>query len=161
MCEVSVEDLDKLSVSWRFCSVVWFIQANFICHFYYHRQYPCDLWLIVNVRGFSLVCSVSKWILSLTSSGPFLFLCPARKQEIIKMTEQLIEAINNGDFEAYTWVHICSFNFSVVKFLVLTFTHRDMWSAHMTSKGLTHIFILILLKIEKSCHHSSSSCLIL
>ncbi|XP_077350564.1 calcium/calmodulin-dependent protein kinase type II subunit gamma isoform X7 [Festucalex cinctus] len=25
-----------------------------------------------------------------------------RKQEIIKMTEQLIEAINNGDFEAYT-----------------------------------------------------------
>ncbi|XP_071336222.1 calcium/calmodulin-dependent protein kinase type II subunit gamma isoform X10 [Trachinotus anak] len=31
--------------------------------------------------------------------------CPPltpRKQEIIKMTEQLIEAINNGDFEAYT-----------------------------------------------------------
>uniref|UniRef100_A0A3B4ZJC5 Calcium/calmodulin-dependent protein kinase II association-domain domain-containing protein n=1 Tax=Stegastes partitus TaxID=144197 RepID=A0A3B4ZJC5_9TELE len=25
-----------------------------------------------------------------------------RKQEIIKVTEQLIEAINNGDFEAYT-----------------------------------------------------------
>ncbi|XP_059682941.1 calcium/calmodulin-dependent protein kinase type II subunit delta isoform X1 [Gavia stellata] len=27
---------------------------------------------------------------------------PSRKQEIIKVTEQLIEAINNGDFEAYT-----------------------------------------------------------
>ncbi|XP_057198456.1 calcium/calmodulin-dependent protein kinase type II delta chain isoform X8 [Triplophysa rosa] len=27
---------------------------------------------------------------------------PSRKQEIIKITEQLIEAINNGDFEAYT-----------------------------------------------------------
>ncbi|XP_074088963.1 calcium/calmodulin-dependent protein kinase type II subunit gamma isoform X3 [Macrotis lagotis] len=27
---------------------------------------------------------------------------PFRKQEIIKITEQLIEAINNGDFEAYT-----------------------------------------------------------
>lgn len=26
----------------------------------------------------------------------------ARRQEIIKMTEQLIEAINTGDFEAYT-----------------------------------------------------------
>lgn len=25
-----------------------------------------------------------------------------RKQEIIKITEQLIEAINNGDFDAYT-----------------------------------------------------------
>lgn len=38
---------------------------------------------------------------------PAVCLCPcvsARKQEIIKVTEQLIEAINNGDFEAYTWV---------------------------------------------------------
>lgn len=26
----------------------------------------------------------------------------ARRQEIVKMTEQLIEAINTGDFEAYT-----------------------------------------------------------
>lgn len=42
----------------------------------------------------------------------FFFFCPtwncscflARKQEIIKVTEQLIEAINNGDFEAYTSV---------------------------------------------------------
>uniref|UniRef100_A0A8C8GAJ5 calcium/calmodulin-dependent protein kinase n=1 Tax=Oncorhynchus tshawytscha TaxID=74940 RepID=A0A8C8GAJ5_ONCTS len=38
---------------------------------------------------------------------PFFFLAvvlwiSARKQEIIKITEQLIEAINNGDFEAYT-----------------------------------------------------------
>uniref|UniRef100_A0A8C3G8B2 calcium/calmodulin-dependent protein kinase n=1 Tax=Cyclopterus lumpus TaxID=8103 RepID=A0A8C3G8B2_CYCLU len=37
---------------------------------------------------------------------PDYLLCPhcplaARKQEIIKITEQLIEAINNGDFEAY------------------------------------------------------------
>uniref|UniRef100_A0A673XA20 calcium/calmodulin-dependent protein kinase n=1 Tax=Salmo trutta TaxID=8032 RepID=A0A673XA20_SALTR len=32
-----------------------------------------------------------------------LSLCSlARKQEIIKITEQLIEAVNNGDFEAYT-----------------------------------------------------------
>lgn len=31
-----------------------------------------------------------------------LSLSSARKQEIIKVTEQLIEAINNGDFEAYT-----------------------------------------------------------
>uniref|UniRef100_A0A8C3R246 calcium/calmodulin-dependent protein kinase n=1 Tax=Cyanoderma ruficeps TaxID=181631 RepID=A0A8C3R246_9PASS len=30
------------------------------------------------------------------------FLFTVRKQEIIKITEQLIEAINNGDFEAYT-----------------------------------------------------------
>lgn len=26
----------------------------------------------------------------------------ARKQEVIKITEQLLEAINTGDYEAYT-----------------------------------------------------------
>uniref|UniRef100_A0AAY4EQR0 calcium/calmodulin-dependent protein kinase n=1 Tax=Denticeps clupeoides TaxID=299321 RepID=A0AAY4EQR0_9TELE len=32
---------------------------------------------------------------------PFVYVCLARKQEIIKVTEQLIESINNGDFDAY------------------------------------------------------------
>lgn len=39
-------------------------------------------------------------LLSLTSPLSILNIS-ARKQEIIKMTEQLIEAINNGDFDAY------------------------------------------------------------
>uniref|UniRef100_A0A8C5FIH1 calcium/calmodulin-dependent protein kinase n=1 Tax=Gadus morhua TaxID=8049 RepID=A0A8C5FIH1_GADMO len=34
-------------------------------------------------------------------SDNLLFFNAARKQEIIKITEQLIEAVNNGDFEAY------------------------------------------------------------
>ncbi|XP_047668339.1 calcium/calmodulin-dependent protein kinase type II subunit gamma isoform X6 [Tachysurus fulvidraco] len=38
----------------------------------------------------------------LSESLPALIPPPTRKQEIIKITEQLIEAINNGDFEAYT-----------------------------------------------------------
>ncbi|XP_030059246.1 calcium/calmodulin-dependent protein kinase type II subunit gamma isoform X4 [Microcaecilia unicolor] len=37
-----------------------------------------------------------------TESAPALYFSSMRKQEIIKITEQLIEAINNGDFEAYT-----------------------------------------------------------
>lgn len=40
-----------------------------------------------------------------SSPPPFslsLSVSAARKQEIIKITEQLIEAINNGDFDAYT-----------------------------------------------------------
>ncbi|XP_026796741.1 calcium/calmodulin-dependent protein kinase type II subunit gamma isoform X3 [Pangasianodon hypophthalmus] len=41
-------------------------------------------------------CSASE------ESPPPLIPPPTRKQEIIKITEQLIEAINNGDFEAYT-----------------------------------------------------------
>lgn len=36
-------------------------------------------------------------------AGPWVTvrLPAARKQDIIKITEQLIEAVNNGDFEAY------------------------------------------------------------
>uniref|UniRef100_A0A8C6NQQ4 calcium/calmodulin-dependent protein kinase n=1 Tax=Nothobranchius furzeri TaxID=105023 RepID=A0A8C6NQQ4_NOTFU len=44
--------------------------------------------------------------LSLQQAHPLVILSPkvhmSRKQEIIKITEQLIEAINNGDFDAYT-----------------------------------------------------------
>lgn len=36
------------------------------------------------------------------SLSVFVSVSAARKQEIIKITEQLIEAINNGDFDAYT-----------------------------------------------------------
>uniref|UniRef100_A0A674B9H3 calcium/calmodulin-dependent protein kinase n=1 Tax=Salmo trutta TaxID=8032 RepID=A0A674B9H3_SALTR len=46
----------------------------------------------------------TKVSLSLIPSGHLSIVhrISARKQEIIKITEQLIEAINNGDFEAYT-----------------------------------------------------------
>uniref|UniRef100_A0A8C0BQ74 Calcium/calmodulin dependent protein kinase II gamma n=1 Tax=Buteo japonicus TaxID=224669 RepID=A0A8C0BQ74_9AVES len=47
---------------------------------------------------FSLFLSLP-WFCFLNCS---FFLFTVRKQEIIKITEQLIEAINNGDFEAYT-----------------------------------------------------------
>ncbi|XP_028844131.1 calcium/calmodulin-dependent protein kinase type II subunit gamma isoform X11 [Denticeps clupeoides] len=49
-------------------------------------------------------CSATEEPAAQTESPPPPPLCPPvpRKQEIIKMTEQLIEAINNGDFEAYT-----------------------------------------------------------
>lgn len=51
-----------------------------------------------------IVFSASNWLLRIdhlsVSVSPVV--CAARKQEIIKITEQLIEAINNGDFDAYT-----------------------------------------------------------
>uniref|UniRef100_A0A673FX62 calcium/calmodulin-dependent protein kinase n=1 Tax=Sinocyclocheilus rhinocerous TaxID=307959 RepID=A0A673FX62_9TELE len=47
-------------------------------------------------RNFSIFCAVLHCFF-------FFSLCgSARKQEIIKVTELLIEAINNGDFDAYT-----------------------------------------------------------
>ncbi|KAI1238680.1 hypothetical protein IHE44_0013420 [Lamprotornis superbus] len=47
-------------------------------------------------------CCASWGVTENLSAVTFHFVFLSRKQEIIKVTEQLIEAINNGDFEAYT-----------------------------------------------------------
>uniref|UniRef100_A0A8C7R749 calcium/calmodulin-dependent protein kinase n=1 Tax=Oncorhynchus mykiss TaxID=8022 RepID=A0A8C7R749_ONCMY len=62
--------------------------------------------------GVHLICSYLAKSLNFHLSSPICYPPPppllplslplARKQEIIKITEQLIEAVNNGDFEAYT-----------------------------------------------------------
>uniref|UniRef100_A0AAZ3QMW5 calcium/calmodulin-dependent protein kinase n=1 Tax=Oncorhynchus tshawytscha TaxID=74940 RepID=A0AAZ3QMW5_ONCTS len=49
------------------------------------------------LKGSTMVSLTSEGVSRLSS--PFFH---SRKQEIIKITEQLIEAVNNGDFEAYT-----------------------------------------------------------
>uniref|UniRef100_A0A4W6EXG9 calcium/calmodulin-dependent protein kinase n=1 Tax=Lates calcarifer TaxID=8187 RepID=A0A4W6EXG9_LATCA len=49
-------------------------------------------------RNFSGECFLCSIVLT---SLCVCFISAARKQEIIKITEQLIEAVNNGDFEAY------------------------------------------------------------
>uniref|UniRef100_A0A8B9KCW3 calcium/calmodulin-dependent protein kinase n=1 Tax=Astyanax mexicanus TaxID=7994 RepID=A0A8B9KCW3_ASTMX len=59
----------------------------------------------IKVSRFScqLCCPLQSTSWELFALLTFLLLWEtARKQEIIKITEQLIEAINNGDFEAYT-----------------------------------------------------------
>uniref|UniRef100_A0A8D2P9C7 calcium/calmodulin-dependent protein kinase n=1 Tax=Zosterops lateralis melanops TaxID=1220523 RepID=A0A8D2P9C7_ZOSLA len=81
-----------------------------------HRQETVECLRKFNARR-KLKVSTSQFALSLFLEAPtsliFLlnssaqlncsfFLFTVRKQEIIKITEQLIEAINNGDFEAYT-----------------------------------------------------------
>uniref|UniRef100_A0A8C6MJR5 calcium/calmodulin-dependent protein kinase n=1 Tax=Nothobranchius furzeri TaxID=105023 RepID=A0A8C6MJR5_NOTFU len=53
-------------------------------------------------RNFSGKNQLPSMMSSISSDSPLsLSLSAARKQEIIKITEQLIEAINNGDFDAY------------------------------------------------------------
>uniref|UniRef100_A0A8C7YTP4 calcium/calmodulin-dependent protein kinase n=1 Tax=Oryzias sinensis TaxID=183150 RepID=A0A8C7YTP4_9TELE len=60
--------------------------AQMVPHLFLFCFFSCFLWFVTSLGRLSLLSS----------------LFSARKQEIIKMTEQLIEAINNGDFEAYT-----------------------------------------------------------
>uniref|UniRef100_A0ACB8E8K2 Calcium/calmodulin-dependent protein kinase type II subunit delta n=1 Tax=Sphaerodactylus townsendi TaxID=933632 RepID=A0ACB8E8K2_9SAUR len=61
--------------------------------------------LIIEVKWklkLSSVWSSFRVEVQVVSFAASMWLTKARKQEIIKVTEQLIEAINNGDFEAYT-----------------------------------------------------------
>uniref|UniRef100_A0A3Q2FRF1 calcium/calmodulin-dependent protein kinase n=1 Tax=Cyprinodon variegatus TaxID=28743 RepID=A0A3Q2FRF1_CYPVA len=72
------------------------------------RNFSVEFFLMPRAEVEHVVCAclTSRWVLTLHNVSGFLlppsFLFSARKQEIIKMTEQLIEAINNGDFDAYT-----------------------------------------------------------
>jgi Calcium/calmodulin dependent protein kinase II association domain len=36
----------------------------------------------------------------------FLFSVAARKADILRVTEQILDAINNGDFDTYTYVYL-------------------------------------------------------
>uniref|UniRef100_A0A3B4FRF8 calcium/calmodulin-dependent protein kinase n=2 Tax=Haplochromini TaxID=319058 RepID=A0A3B4FRF8_9CICH len=64
-----------------------------------HRQETVECLKKFNARRKLKVRNVT-WD-TIRFSHTFCFFSAARKQEIIKITEQLIEAVNNGDFEAY------------------------------------------------------------
>uniref|UniRef100_A0A3Q0S1E5 calcium/calmodulin-dependent protein kinase n=1 Tax=Amphilophus citrinellus TaxID=61819 RepID=A0A3Q0S1E5_AMPCI len=76
------------------------------------------------------------------------FLClSARKQEIIKVTEQLIEAINNGDFEAYTKIcdpGLTSFEPEALGNLVEGTDFHRFYFENALSKGKQPIHTILL-----------------
>uniref|UniRef100_A0A8C6LQI0 calcium/calmodulin-dependent protein kinase n=1 Tax=Nothobranchius furzeri TaxID=105023 RepID=A0A8C6LQI0_NOTFU len=107
--------------------------------------------------------------LSWSTSTDLIFLCPlfvllqessesanttiededarARKQEIIKVTEQLIEAINNGDFEAYTKIcdpGITSFEPEALGNLVEGTDFHRFYFENALSKAKLHIHTILL-----------------
>ncbi|KAM4709994.1 calcium/calmodulin-dependent protein kinase type II subunit delta isoform 8-T8 [Discoglossus pictus] len=70
-----------------------------------------------------------------------------RKQEIIKVTEQLIEAINNGDFEAYTKIcdpGLTSFEPEALGNLVEGMDFHRFYFENALSKGNKPIHTIIL-----------------
>uniref|UniRef100_A0A8C6SSM1 calcium/calmodulin-dependent protein kinase n=1 Tax=Neogobius melanostomus TaxID=47308 RepID=A0A8C6SSM1_9GOBI len=71
----------------------------------------------------------------------------ARKQEIIKVTEQLIEAINNGDFEAYTKIcdpSLTSFEPEALGNLVEGTDFHRFYFENALSKGRQPIHTILL-----------------
>ncbi|XP_032438110.1 calcium/calmodulin-dependent protein kinase type II delta 1 chain isoform X2 [Xiphophorus hellerii] len=77
----------------------------------------------------------------------YLFSMKARKQEIIKVTEQLIEAINNGDFEAYTKIcdpGLTSFEPEALGNLVEGTEFHRFYFENALSKGKLPIHTILL-----------------
>nr|XP_055033145.1 calcium/calmodulin-dependent protein kinase (CaM kinase) II gamma 1 isoform X14 [Misgurnus anguillicaudatus] len=71
----------------------------------------------------------------------------ARKQEIIKITEQLIEAVNNGDFEAYTRIcdpGLTSFEPEALGNLVEGMDFHKFYFEHLLSKNNKPVHTTIL-----------------
>ncbi|XP_014875776.1 calcium/calmodulin-dependent protein kinase type II delta chain-like isoform X1 [Poecilia latipinna] len=71
----------------------------------------------------------------------------SRKQEIIKVTEQLIEAINNGDFEAYTKIcdpGLTSFEPEALGNLVEGTEFHRFYFENALSKGKLPIHTILL-----------------
>ncbi|XP_047194686.1 calcium/calmodulin-dependent protein kinase type II delta 1 chain isoform X20 [Hippoglossus stenolepis] len=77
----------------------------------------------------------------------YLLSMKARKQEIIKVTEQLIEAINNGDFEAYTKIcdpGLTSFEPEALGNLVEGTDFHRFYFENALSKGKQPIHTILL-----------------
>ncbi|TRY94537.1 hypothetical protein DNTS_008441 [Danionella cerebrum] len=71
----------------------------------------------------------------------------ARKQEIIKITEQLIEAVNNGDFDAYTRIcdpGLTSFEPEALGNLVEGMDFHKFYFEHLLSKNNKPVHTTIL-----------------
>uniref|UniRef100_A0A7N6B9Q2 calcium/calmodulin-dependent protein kinase n=1 Tax=Anabas testudineus TaxID=64144 RepID=A0A7N6B9Q2_ANATE len=97
----------------------------------------------------SLNCDLFANTEFVSKSNPnFLSLCvSARKQEIIKVTEQLIEAINNGDFEAYTSIcdpGLTSFEPEALGNLVEGTDFHRFYFENALSKGKQPIHTILL-----------------
>uniref|UniRef100_A0A671RBA7 calcium/calmodulin-dependent protein kinase n=1 Tax=Sinocyclocheilus anshuiensis TaxID=1608454 RepID=A0A671RBA7_9TELE len=86
---------------------------------------------------------------SILSEGSLAFRVEqySRKQEIIKITEQLIEAVNNGDFEAYTRIcdpGLTSFEPEALGNLVEGMDFHKFYFEHLLSKNNKPVHTTIL-----------------
>uniref|UniRef100_A0A8C1EKC6 calcium/calmodulin-dependent protein kinase n=1 Tax=Cyprinus carpio carpio TaxID=630221 RepID=A0A8C1EKC6_CYPCA len=99
---------------------------------------PPALW------GCSSQCSCQKSNPSPSAQGAS---SDTRKQEIIKITEQLIEAVNNGDFEAYTRIcdpGLTSFEPEALGNLVEGMDFHKFYFEHLLSKNNKPVHTTIL-----------------
>uniref|UniRef100_A0A8C2APT8 calcium/calmodulin-dependent protein kinase n=1 Tax=Cyprinus carpio TaxID=7962 RepID=A0A8C2APT8_CYPCA len=95
-------------------------------------------------RTHSAPCASAHGVGGITASGSA---AQSRKQEIIKITEQLIEAVNNGDFEAYTRIcdpGLTSFEPEALGNLVEGMDFHKFYFEHLLSKNNKPVHTTIL-----------------
>uniref|UniRef100_A0A8C1N605 calcium/calmodulin-dependent protein kinase n=1 Tax=Cyprinus carpio TaxID=7962 RepID=A0A8C1N605_CYPCA len=95
-------------------------------------------------RTHSGPCASAHGVGGITPSGSA---AQSRKQEIIKITEQLIEAVNNGDFEAYTRIcdpGLTSFEPEALGNLVEGMDFHKFYFEHLLSKNNKPVHTTIL-----------------
>ncbi|XP_042623912.1 calcium/calmodulin-dependent protein kinase (CaM kinase) II gamma 1 isoform X1 [Cyprinus carpio] len=95
-------------------------------------------------RTHSGPCASAHGVGGITASGSA---AQSRKQEIIKITEQLIEAVNNGDFEAYTRIcdpGLTSFEPEALGNLVEGMDFHKFYFEHLLSKNNKPVHTTIL-----------------
>ncbi|KAM7365988.1 hypothetical protein PAMP_015461 [Pampus punctatissimus] len=100
------------------------------------------LFVVMSLEGISGHVSVQ-----LAGNNSGLVADEVRKQEIIKVTEQLIEAINNGDFEAYTKIcdpGLTSFEPEALGNLVEGTDFHRFYFDNALSKGKQSIHTILL-----------------
>lgn len=54
----------------------------------------------------------------------FAFSVAARKADILRVTEQILDAINNGDFDTYTYVYLILLSIIIISHLTVTVGFR-------------------------------------
>uniref|UniRef100_A0A8C2KUN9 calcium/calmodulin-dependent protein kinase n=1 Tax=Cyprinus carpio TaxID=7962 RepID=A0A8C2KUN9_CYPCA len=133
--------------SFSFTSHVWFVCIFFV-------------FLYICLQGSTESCNTNeeedmKGRKGTQIFSPLLCMPPAlwgcssqsRKQEIIKITEQLIEAVNNGDFEAYTRIcdpGLTSFEPEALGNLVEGMDFHKFYFEHLLSKNNKPVHTTIL-----------------
>nr|QHR97359.1 calcium/calmodulin-dependent protein kinase type II subunit alpha isoform C3 [Laodelphax striatellus] len=91
--------------------------------------------------------SVAKTSTTLSLSAVLLQGAQARKQEVIKMTEQLLEAINVGDYEAYTKIcdpHLTAFEPEALGNLVEGMDFHKFYFDNVVGKNCKAVYTTIL-----------------
>uniref|UniRef100_A0A3B4TED0 calcium/calmodulin-dependent protein kinase n=1 Tax=Seriola dumerili TaxID=41447 RepID=A0A3B4TED0_SERDU len=112
-----------------------------------HRQETVECLKKFNARRKLKGAILTTMLATRNFSGKTSTATRARKQEIIKVTEQLIEAINNGDFEAYTKIcdpGLTSFEPEALGNLVEGTDFHRFYFENALSKGKQPIHTILL-----------------